>query len=82
MGSLVIGRRRILATHGSRGRLAGHLRELGLVPDDFAGQIVDEATAALELLDDVLLELREAALGRSTGGILGVVGDAWGVRTV
>jgi hypothetical protein len=34
--SLFIGPRRRLATRGSRGRFAGHPRELGLVRDDFA----------------------------------------------
>src|ERR1019366_4842829 len=72
--------RRSLATRRSRGRPAGHLGELGLVRDDFARQIVDEAAPALELFDEVFLELYEAALGFSAGGGLRVVGDLRSVR--
>src|ERR1019366_633659 len=50
-----------------RGGVTGEVGELGLVRDLFARQIVDEAVAALDVLDKALLELPDAALLLSAG---------------
>ncbi|HEY5146240.1 MAG TPA: hypothetical protein VII82_05715 [Polyangiaceae bacterium] len=47
--------------------MTGEVGELGLVRDLFARQIVDEALAALDVLDKALLDLPESALLRSAG---------------
>jgi hypothetical protein len=58
-----------------------HLRELRVVRDRFARQVVEKASAGGELFGDVSNELLVPALGVHARAALGVLGDAGRVRT-
>jgi hypothetical protein len=71
--------RRCIGVRNGRGS-GCEVRELDLIPEDFAGQVVQKTMTAGELLDNMLDEPSEAAFDRSPRRFLRVVANAGRVR--